>query len=429
MRHIDNAKRGQTIVLFALTNIVLLGMLGLALDGGFLLAKRRQMQNAADAAALAGATALAGNNGNFLTTLATVRTIAQQNGVQDPTDGSQLTCTYLDNNLQPLTSPLPSACNDLPFANGTAVSAVRVTVHETHSTFVMRALGIATTGSGATATAQIQRITTLANLQVPFLPCGINSKTVGANGQVNGTKSMLVINGQYVYNPGDASYLLYTASWQDANGNVRIEDSAYSYDMNPDPLHYNPPGGTTLWPNPNRFLIHTSSGNDANGIERCSANGYSAWKGYNGAVTGTIDITQTLPLQGAVSPAYYPPGAVSPANMLPLNTYASGLGGLVYAGTGQRTGPASSVPGSGGCAPNQAVNCILLLPILDNAVGSGNGSNGVLTARTYEAFYMTANGNENEHYGALVKNWHPSINGSPTYTIGSGGVTSIVLVR
>lgn len=420
--------RGQAVALFALASLILLGMLGLALDGGYLLAKRRAMQNAADAAALAGATALAGNNASTFTTLATVRAIAQQNGIQDPTDASQLTCTYLDNNLQPLASPLPSACNDAPFAVDTAVSAVQVTVHETHPTFVLRALGIATSGSGATATAQVQLMTTLANAQVPFLPCGINSKRVRTNGSVVDTKSILLTQGQYRYNPGDAASEYYTASWQNAadGGSVKIDDSAYSYDLDPRSPTYNPLSASPS-PNPYRFLIHTASGNDANGIERCSANGYSAWKGYNGAVTGQIDITQSLPLQGAAPYSAPFSGAISPISNTP--NYTSGKGGLVRAGTGQRTGPAANVPGAGGCVANQMADCILLLPILDNAAGSGNGSNGILTARAYEAFYITTNANGNEHYGALVKNWHPSTKGSPTFTIGSGGVTSIVLVR
>lgn len=419
------AHRGQTLVIFALTQLVLLGALGLALDGGYLLAKRRAMQNAADAAALAGATALAGNNGNGLTVRATVRAIAGQNGVADPADAGQLTCTYLDNGLRPLAAR--TDCDDAPFAFGTAVSAVRVTVRETHPTFVMRALGIASAGTGATATAQIQLLATLPNAQVPFLPCGVNTKVVNAQGNVTGTRSILQTQGQYRYDPGDAALAYYEASAQDASGAVIIDPSAYGYDLDPASPTYNPLGSATFSPNPNRFLIHKSSGNDASGIERCSVDGYAAWKGYNGAATGMIDIGQSLPLTGAVPYGSAYPGAVSPRSNTP--GYAGGRGGLVHAGTGQRSGPAANVPGAGGCAAAQATNCILLLPILDNAIGSGNGSNGLLAARAYAAFYITANANGNEHYGALVRNWHPNLRGSPTYTVGAGGVTSILLVR
>ena len=44
---------GQTLVLFALLFPVLLGMVGLVIDGGLIMAAQRQVQNAADAAALA----------------------------------------------------------------------------------------------------------------------------------------------------------------------------------------------------------------------------------------------------------------------------------------------------------------------------------------------------------------------------------------
>ncbi len=50
---------GQALVLFVLVLAVLLGIIALAVDGGYALVQRRQMQYAADAAALAGARALA----------------------------------------------------------------------------------------------------------------------------------------------------------------------------------------------------------------------------------------------------------------------------------------------------------------------------------------------------------------------------------
>lgn len=49
---------GQTFVIFALFSFVLIGALALSVDGGFILAERRQVQTAADAAALAAAKAI-----------------------------------------------------------------------------------------------------------------------------------------------------------------------------------------------------------------------------------------------------------------------------------------------------------------------------------------------------------------------------------
>lgn len=52
-------ERGQTLVVVAVMIVLLVAFLGLVIDGGNVYAQRRQMQNAADAAALAGARALA----------------------------------------------------------------------------------------------------------------------------------------------------------------------------------------------------------------------------------------------------------------------------------------------------------------------------------------------------------------------------------
>ena len=53
------SEQGQTIVIFALSIVVLLGFAGLALDGGMLYSDRRHAQSAADTSSLAGATAAA----------------------------------------------------------------------------------------------------------------------------------------------------------------------------------------------------------------------------------------------------------------------------------------------------------------------------------------------------------------------------------
>ncbi|MGB9641068.1 MAG: pilus assembly protein TadG-related protein, partial [Anaerolineales bacterium] len=57
-------EKGQAIVLIALAMVVLLGFTALAIDGGMLYSDRRHAQNAADAAALAGALQKANNQTN-----------------------------------------------------------------------------------------------------------------------------------------------------------------------------------------------------------------------------------------------------------------------------------------------------------------------------------------------------------------------------
>ncbi len=53
-----NTESGQSIIILALSFVVLLGFSGLAIDGGILYSDRRHAQNAADAGALAGALAI-----------------------------------------------------------------------------------------------------------------------------------------------------------------------------------------------------------------------------------------------------------------------------------------------------------------------------------------------------------------------------------
>ena len=50
-------ERGQLLVLFTIAIVVIIGMLGLVLDGGSAFAQRRDEQNVADLAAVAGADA------------------------------------------------------------------------------------------------------------------------------------------------------------------------------------------------------------------------------------------------------------------------------------------------------------------------------------------------------------------------------------
>lgn len=440
-RWLRRPRTGQTLVIFALASTLLIGVLGLVLDAGYDYAWRRQMQNTADAAALAGANALLGNNSNGFTVWDTVKTVAQQNGVQT----SQITeCVYLSNEGTVLSDP-PS-CNDTPFAAGADVSAVRVTVRESHATFVMRLLGIGTSGSGATATAQIQLVLSIPNSQIPFLPCGVATKLVDSNGNLaqnagpngDGTMSILKTQSGWTdnYSAGNANQPTYTESLQDASGKVIIDPNAYSYGYGGNglpsymPSASNTPGGNSAYPNQYAFLIHKGSGNDNNGITRCSADGYSAWKGYNGLLTGQVNIAGTLTLQGSHNygndnPAW--PGAFGPQSN--SGNYGTGQGGLTQAGTGNRSGPASQVPGNGGCQAGQETNCILILPILDNSVGSGNGSNGILAARTFAAFYMKGTDNGDTNWGYLIANYPMTAQGTPIWTPGTVGTPTIHLIK
>src|SRR4051794_38197090 len=101
---IATRRAGKYMILLALLLPVLIGMMGLTIDAGMLLAARRQAQNVADAAALAGAddllaSRLRGSTSDTARTsaLATVREYVTANTL--PTDGR------LEANIPPVVSP------------------------------------------------------------------------------------------------------------------------------------------------------------------------------------------------------------------------------------------------------------------------------------------------------------------------------------
>ena len=85
-------ERGQILVIFALSLIVIIGMVGLVLDGGGAFAQRRSEQNAADLAALAGANAYLNTSGSVATRTAAAQAAAiasaTSNGYTNGVDGT-----------------------------------------------------------------------------------------------------------------------------------------------------------------------------------------------------------------------------------------------------------------------------------------------------------------------------------------------------
>ena len=80
-----NGESGQAIVAVALGLVVLLGMLGLGIDFGYLRYMKRQMQTAADAAAIAGSGMLDFGSSSAITTAA--QAVAAKNGFTNGSNG------------------------------------------------------------------------------------------------------------------------------------------------------------------------------------------------------------------------------------------------------------------------------------------------------------------------------------------------------
>jgi hypothetical protein len=131
-----NRESGQAIASVALGLVVLTGIVGLAIDMGYLRYAKRRMQSAADSAAIAGASELAYASGNYVTA---AQNDSKANGFEDGVNGVTVT---------PLNPP-----TDGPFAG--RANYVEVRVHQNVPTFFMRVFGINTTSLGATAVAQL----------------------------------------------------------------------------------------------------------------------------------------------------------------------------------------------------------------------------------------------------------------------------------
>lgn len=158
---------GQAIVLVALALVALIAITGLAIDGGRLYQARRQSQNGADAAALAGARVLSSGRCNPSNALdATVRAevldYAEKNSiVHDQTTG-RVWAWYVDKDSSQL---LPVGTGSVP--NGTTGVEVRTMI--TESTSFMRITGQNHMAAAGSAIAMFGPLTSGGG----FLPIGV----------------------------------------------------------------------------------------------------------------------------------------------------------------------------------------------------------------------------------------------------------------
>jgi Flp pilus assembly protein TadG len=137
MTSIRKFESGQVFVLATGAILIMIGMAALAVDIGFLYATRRNMQTAADAAAIAGANALQAKLTCDSGSCPAAQDVAKLNGF---TNGGPNSTTVTVG--PPTVVPSPS--------NGTYI---QVSVSQTVPTYFMGALGFSTVSLGATAVA------------------------------------------------------------------------------------------------------------------------------------------------------------------------------------------------------------------------------------------------------------------------------------
>jgi Flp pilus assembly protein TadG len=379
---------GQTMVFFALGTLVLLGGLGLALDAGYNFGQRRAMQNAADAAALAGASAVSQNKS---TAYDDALAAAQQNGL---TDTSLFSCNYVNNSIA--TVAACTAGNAPP--PGLGIAGVQVTVSEQHPTFVFRALGTPTSSTSATATAQVRVVSSVDLSKAPFIVCGIDTML---NGPGNSTYSIFEPSGSY-YSNG----FLATREYSDPNNpsqmvQPKIQDDAY---------YYSYPDLSTPLSNAKEYVIHGSQ------ITFCNDTS-SSWKGEN-LTTSTF----YLPRVGNYGP-YAPPGTYD----CPQSYCNDRISLTVNTGTVAQI--TADVAGAYGCKAGAPLNqCVVVLPIVDNSGPGGTGSGAQLALRTFGAFWINQI-NTNTHTGRLIKNYPFIGQSTGTWSTSYQGPVVITLIR
>jgi Flp pilus assembly protein TadG len=200
---------GAILVFLALSMSVLLVIAALVLDGGSGYVQRRQMQNAADAAAMAGARALdrfrfppSGTTPDYTTIATQVNTVATNNGATTVVSCRLINFTEVNSavDLGPCTSSVAAA-----LAEG-----VRVTVSQTRTTYFGGITGRSTVTATTNAAALIQQLGTVT---APFVICGNAAlggyNLLNADGSLNPTNAAnageMTIHGSQVPDCGAGS--------------------------------------------------------------------------------------------------------------------------------------------------------------------------------------------------------------------------------
>lgn len=232
------------LVTAALTAII--GIMGLAVDLGFVALERRQLQRAADAAAISGALDLI-DDATWGSIGADVSAMVGKNGVPS---GTTTACALVDNTNAQVQSNCGAPASP-------SISGVKVTLSHRRDTYFMRVLGIGTVDVSASAIGRIVLQTEYNAGNAPFIVCGIDTKlasggtlsiltsTYGVNPSAVG--QTFVIHGPQVADCGAKSNSFKGLANQDANEDITTLPNTLYYDTGdragPTRFAVNGPGG------------------------------------------------------------------------------------------------------------------------------------------------------------------------------------------
>ena len=192
-------ERGQILVIFALALVVMIGMVGLVLDGGGAFAQRRSEQNAADLAAIAGANAYLNTNG----------TVAQRTAAAQAAATASATSNGYTNGVNGTVVTTPTVTL---MQSGAMVS---LSITAPHANSFARVLGAVSWDVSVTATA----LSGTADTGVGAGPWTMSIEAFNANGTPKFTKSNPAAFGE---TNGDYPVSALDLAWTDYNGNNNV---------------------------------------------------------------------------------------------------------------------------------------------------------------------------------------------------------------
>jgi Flp pilus assembly protein TadG len=152
LRSLKRNESGQSLVIIALAMVAIIGMVALVMDGGYAYLERRRVQNAADAAALAGARGLIKPESE-ITIREMIDEYAVRNGISNPSTNIRAYFVDAANQIVPNThQQVGSNNNTVP----STASGVVVQATEHHATFFARLIGFPNMTVSAVAQAGLE---------------------------------------------------------------------------------------------------------------------------------------------------------------------------------------------------------------------------------------------------------------------------------